>query len=67
MDRKKSEPRNKLTIMERLQLMKEMDQRNEERRKEYLEQKKRERNEKLFDMYVQGKISREDFESRYKK
>lgn len=57
----------KMTIREKLELMKEIAQRNRERRKEYLEQEKRERNEKLFDMYVNGMISREEFERRIKK
>ena len=56
----------KMTIREKLELMKEISQRNRERRKEYLEQEKRERNEKLFDLYVNGMISREDFERRIK-
>jgi len=57
----------KMTIREKLELMKEIAQRNRERRQEFLEKEKRERNEKLFDLYVNGMISREDFERRYKK
>lgn len=59
--------KKKMTIREKLELMKEIAQRNRERRKEYLEKEKRERNEKLFDLYVNGMISREEFERRYKK
>ena len=57
----------KMTIREKLELMKEIAQRNRERRQEFLEKEKRERNEKLFDLYVKGMISREVFERRYKK
>lgn len=56
----------KMSIREKLELMKEIAQRNEERRQEFLEQKKQERNEKLFDLYVNGMISREEFERKYK-
>ena len=56
-----------MTIREKLELMKEIAQRNRERRQEFLEKEKRERNEKLFDLYVKGMISREVFERRYKK
>lgn len=56
----------KMTIREKLELMKEIAQRNEERRQEFLEQKKQERNEKLFDLYETGMISREEFERRFK-
>lgn len=55
-----------MSIREKLELMKEIAQRNEERRQEFLEQKKQERNEKLFDLYVNGMISREEFERKYK-
>ena len=57
--------RTKMTIREKLQLIKEIDQRNEERRKEFVEKEKR--NKKLFDMYVHGEISEEDFFRLYKK
>lgn len=57
----------KMTIREKLELMKEIAQRNKERRQAFLEKEKQERNEKLFDMYVNGMISREEFEHRYKK
>lgn len=56
----------KMSIREKLEMMKEIAQRNEERRQEFLEKKKHERNEKLFDMYVNGMISREEFERKYK-
>ena len=65
MDRKKYEPRNKRSIIERLRAMKETDERNKKRMEEF--KKQQERNKKLFDMYVNGIISREEFESRYKK
>lgn len=67
MDKKNFEPRKKHSIIEKLRMIKEMDQRNKERRLAFVEQEKRERNEKLFDLYVNGIISREEFESKYKK
>ena len=57
----------RMTIRERLELMKDISRRNEERRKAFVEQEKREHNERLFDMYVEGLLSREEFERRYKK
>lgn len=57
--------RTKMTIREKLQLIKEIDQRNEERRKEFVENQKR--NEKLCAMFVHGEISEEDFFRYYKK
>lgn len=57
----------KMSIREKLEMMKEIAKRNEERRQEFLEKKKQERNEKLFDLYVNGMISREEFESKYRK
>lgn len=56
-----------MSIREKLEMMKEIAKRNEERRQEFLEKKKQERNEKLFDLYVNGMISREEFESKYRK
>lgn len=58
--------KKKMSIREKLEMMKEINQRNEARRQEFLEQKKQERNEKLFDLYVNGMISREEFERKYK-
>ena len=66
MDKKKCTPRNKLTITEKLKLMKEMDQRNEERRKEFIEQEKKAREEKLIDLYLDGRITKKQFEKRIK-
>ena len=57
----------KMSIREKLELMKEMAERNRQRRQEFLEQKKQERNEKLFDLYVNGMISREEFERKFQK
>ena len=56
----------KMTIREKLELMKEIAQRNRERRQEFLEKEKRDRNKKLFDLYVNGMISREEFERKFK-
>lgn len=50
--------RKKMTIREKLESMKEIDQRNEQRRKEFVKQQK---NEKLFELFERGKISKEDF------
>ena len=57
----------KMSIIEKLKMMKEMAERNRQRRQEFLEQEKQARNEKLFDLYVNGMISREEFERKYKK
>lgn len=65
MDREKFEPRNKESLRERLERMKEADRRNEQRRREFVEKEKY--NEKLFELYVEGRITREQFESRFKK
>lgn len=57
-----------MSIREKLEMMKEINQRNEERRQEFLAlQEQRKRNDILFAMYVSGKISQEEFERRYKK
>ena len=66
MDKKKCTPRKKLTITEKLKLMKEMDRRNEERRKAFVEQEKKAREEKLIDLYLDGRITKEQFEKRIK-
>jgi hypothetical protein len=55
----------KMSIREKLDLIKEIDQRNEERRKEFVEREKR--NKKLFDMFERGEISEGDFFKLYKK
>lgn len=54
----------KMTTREKLELMKEIDQRNEQRRKEFVEKKKRD--EKLLDMYLDGKITKEELYKRIK-
>lgn len=64
MDKTKFTPRNKLSIREKLELMKETDRRNEERRKEFAKQQAR--NEKLIGMLERGEISEEDFLRFYK-
>lgn len=56
--------RTKMSIREKLELMKEMERRNEERRKEFV--KKQARNKKLFEMFERGEISEEDFFRFYK-
>ena len=57
----------KMSILEKLKLMKEMAERNRQRRQEFLENEKQARNEKLFDLYVNGMISREEFERKFQK
>ena len=55
----------KMSIREKLELMKEIDSRNEEHRKEFL--KKQEQNEKLFEQFERGEISEEQFLKHFKK
>lgn len=58
-----------MTTREKLELMKEIAQRNEQRRKEFVEQeqaKKKARNEKLLDMYLEGEITKEELYKRIK-
>ena len=57
----------KMSIIEKLKMMKEMAERNRQRRQEFLEKEKQARNEKLFDLYVNGMISREEFERKFQK
>lgn len=57
--------KKKMSIREKLKMMKEINRRNEERRKEFAKQQ--ERNKKLFDMFERGEISEEDFFRCYKK
>lgn len=64
MDKKQFKPRNKLSIKEKLNMIKEMEERNEQRRKEFAKQQAR--NEKLFAMYEHGEISKEEFLRYYK-
>ena len=59
----------RMTDLERLKLQKEIDRRNEERRKEFAKMKV-EQEEKymlLVDLYVCGEISKEDFHRYIKK
>ena len=66
MNSKKLDPR---TIIEKLNLIKRMQERNEQRRKEFAAKQaaKQEYNEMLFDLYAEAKISRDEFERRFKK
>jgi hypothetical protein len=57
--------RKHMTTREKLELMKEIAQRNEQRRKEFVDQEKR--NKKLLEMLERGVISEEDFLKYYKK
>lgn len=53
-----------MSIREKLEMMKEMARRNEERRQEFA--KKQARNEKVFELYERGEISKEQFLKYYK-
>ena len=60
--------KKRMTPREKLDLMKEINERNEQRSQEFIkEKKKRERNGKLFDLLVNGEISREEFERLFQK
>lgn len=52
------------TIREKLEEMKQAEQRNEKRRKEYASKKARD--EKLLDLYLEGRISKEELYRRIK-
>lgn len=52
------------TMREKLEEMKQAEQRNEKRRKEYADKKKRE--EKLLDLYLEGHITKEELYRRIK-
>nr|DAP38627.1 MAG TPA: antitoxin [Caudoviricetes sp.] len=47
-----------MTTREKLELMKQIEERNEQRRKEYAAKKERE--ERLLDMYLEGEITKEE-------
>lgn len=53
-----------MTTREKLELMKEIDQRNEQRRKDFAAKKARD--EKLLDMYLDGHITKEELYKRIK-
>ena len=61
--------KKRMTNIEKLNLMKQIKARNEQRRKEFAakEAAKREYNERLFELYAEAKISREEFKRRFKK
>ena len=58
----------KMSTREKLELMKEIDQRNEQRRREFVEQEqaKKARDEKLLDNYLDGEITKEELYKRIK-
>lgn len=47
-----------MTTREKLELMRQIEGRNEQRRKEYAAKKERE--ERLLDMYLEGEITKEE-------
>ena len=58
-----------MTNIDRLNLMKQIKARNEQRRKEFAakEAAKKEYNERLFDLYAEARITEEEFYARLKK
>ena len=50
----------RMTTREKLDLMKQMEERNEQRRKDFAEQEKKAREEKLLDLYLDGSITKEE-------
>lgn len=52
------------TAREKLELMKQMEERNEQRRKAFAEKKRRD--ERLLDMYLEGHITKEELYKRIK-
>lgn len=71
--------RKKLTIREKLELLKEIERRNEQRRKAFAEKERRDeqarkefaekerRNRRLLDLYVKDIITKEEFEEKIKR
>ena len=57
--------KKRMTTNEKLKIMEEIDERNEQRRREFVEQKKT-REKKLLDTYIDGIISKEEFLKRIK-
>lgn len=58
--------KKRMTTREKLDLMKQMEERNEQRRKEFVAQEKKARDEKLLDMYLDGHITKEELYKRIK-
>ena len=56
---------HKITMLEKLRMIKAMNRRNEQRRKEFAE--KQARKERLFDMYERGILTEEEFRERMNK
>lgn len=52
------------TAREKLEMMKQVEERNEQRRKEFAEKKRRD--ERLLDMYLDGHIKKEELYKRIK-
>ena len=50
----------KMSTREKLELMKEIDQRNEQRSKEFVEREKQARDAELLDKYLDGEITKEE-------
>lgn len=58
--------KKRMTTREKLDLMKQMEERNEQRRKEFVAQEKKARDEKLLDKYLEGHITKEELYKRIK-
>lgn len=50
-----------MTTREKLELMKQIEERNEQRRKDFAEKK---RDERFLDMYLDGEITKEELDKR---
>lgn len=50
--------KKRMTTREKLELMKQIEERNEQRRKDFAEKKKRD--ELFLDMYLEGEITKEE-------
>jgi len=58
----------KMTVREKLDMMKEIDERNKRYREEFknMSEEKKERDSKLLDMYLDGDITKEELYNRIK-
>lgn len=56
-------PKKRMTTRDKLELMKDIERRNEQRRKEFAEKKaaNKAREERLFKMFEEGQITKEEF------
>lgn len=64
MKKNKSTTNWKRTVREKLEMMKQVEERNEKRRKEF--EAKHERDKNLLDMYLDGDITEDELKKRLK-